>query len=291
MAPHSETQRRRARLHPVALSIAGSDSGGGAGVQADLRAFAAFGVFGTTAITALTAQNPDRVSGIQAATPDMLRQQIVAVSEAFEVAAVKTGMLFSAPLVEAVAGELDTMGQASLVVDPVMVATSGARLLETDAIRAVKRLLLHRALLITPNIPEAEILTDLRITREVDMIAAARDLHRRYGCAVLIKGGHRPAQGAIDILVSGKDSWRLRSHLVDAPSTHGSGCSLSAACAAVLAGDPDIRLVEAVIRAKAYVLASLCNCIRVGSKTWAMGPGKELPASQIVCERVPGNGE
>lgn len=271
---------------PVALTIAGSDSGGGAGIQADFRAFATFGVFGTTAISALTAQNPAGVTGIQPAQPDILAKQIRAVAEAFAVNAVKTGMLFSKRLIEVVADELTRLSAAALIVDPVMVATSGARLLEEDAVSSLMRDLLPKAVLITPNIPEAEILSGRRVSGEDDMIEAGRALADECRCAVLVKGGHRAEGCAVDILIDDTHVWRLSSPAVDARSTHGTGCSLSAACAAAIAADPGARLIEVVQRAKAYVLASLRRCRRVGPSTWAMGPVSELPVQDIVSTAV-----
>src|SRR5262245_5661488 len=169
---------------PIALTIAGSDSGGGAGIQADLKTFAAIGVHGTSAITCLTAQNPKGVRGIQPCTPKMLRQQIEAVFAELRPQACKTGMLFSAELVNVVA-ELE-----GLVVDPVMIATSGARLINEAAITAVKKRLLPRAKLATPNLQEAEVLIGKCIASETDLRLAARQIYESFGCAALVKGGH-----------------------------------------------------------------------------------------------------
>ncbi len=270
---------------PVALSIAGSDSGGGAGIQADLRAFAAFGVFGTTAITAITAQNPHGVTGIQAVAAELVASQIEAVLAAFAVAAVKTGMLFDAGIIAAVADCLTARPDLPLVVDPVMVATSGARLLHEDAVAALRQRLLPLGRLLTPNLPELELLTG----RPVDSPAAARaaglELARLTGTAVLVKGGHhQAATRAVDLLIADGKIWRLSSPVVAAPTTHGTGCSLSAAIAACLARGAD--LPSAVVQAKAYVLGALRAAVAVGPASWAMIPPATLPVDDIVCEEA-----
>src|SRR5271154_2124671 len=176
---------------PVALTIAGSDSGGGAGIQADLKTFAAFGVHGASAIACLTAQNPKRVLGVEPCSPKMLRWQIEAVFEELKPAAVKTGMLFSAKNVSVVA-EFFKKRKCPLVVDPVLISTSGAKLLEPRALKILTEKLLPLAMLVTPNLDEAEILSGQKISSVEEMRVAAKEIHSRFGCAVLLKGGHLP---------------------------------------------------------------------------------------------------
>jgi hydroxymethylpyrimidine/phosphomethylpyrimidine kinase len=218
---------------PVVLTIAGSDSGGNAGIQADLRALHAFGVHGCTALTALTAQNPRGVSGVLAVSPEFLARQLDAVFDAYTVAAIKTGMLATAELIEVAAERLRAhRGRAPCVVDPVMVATSGARLLESTAVAVLKARLLPLATLMTPNLPEVEALLERPIGSLDEAADAARELHGRFGCAVLVKGGHEVVQRATDLLFDGTRLWRLTTPVVAAPlSTHGTGCALSAAIA------------------------------------------------------------
>lgn len=245
----------------VALTIAGSDSGGGAGIQADLKTFASLGVHGTSAITCITAQNPCGVRSIQPVRPAIVRDQIEAVLDEFPVRVAKTGMLFSAAIIRAVAESLLARPTLALVVDPVMVATSGARLLQTNAVRALQDELLPRAALVTPNVPEAEILSDIRIRTIEDLRAAARVIHNRYGCAVLAKGGHLTGlREAVDLFNDGKTELLLSARHVRGVSTHGTGCTYSAAVTAWLAKSSD--LATAVVRAKGYI-----TCAIAGSRT------------------------
>ncbi|MDT8390793.1 MAG: bifunctional hydroxymethylpyrimidine kinase/phosphomethylpyrimidine kinase [Lentisphaeria bacterium] len=269
-------------FQPVALSIAGSDSGGGAGIQADLRAFTAFGVFGATAVTAVTAQNPTAVTGVQGVTATILRQQIQAVRAAFAVGAVKIGMLFSAELITVVADELADW-DVPLVIDPVMIATSGARLLPEAAVRALKERLIPRATLITPNIPEARALT---ADADADGPRLASQLLDTLGVPVLVKGGHNRADRSTDILATPEGIWRLSSPVIDAPATHGTGCSLSSACAAALSIHPDTPLIDVVRQGKAYVFGALKHCARIGEKTWTMWPAPNLPIADISVTRL-----
>jgi len=266
------------------LTIAGSDSGGGAGIQADLAAIAWFGGFGTTAITAVTAQNPSAVTGVYPIPPEGVAAQIAAVFSAFSVGAVKTGMLFSSPLIETVAAAVAVHRPRWLVVDPVMVATSGARLLRDDAVEALRERLLPRASLITPNLPEAEVLVGRRLAGVAEARQAALELASRDGAWVLVKGGHGQGDVAIDVLAHGAQCWEYRAPRVGAATTHGTGCSLSAAIAVCLA-QGDTPLV-AVRRAKAYVLARLRNCIQVGPEAWAMAPPEALPDTEVVVAEV-----
>lgn len=245
----------------MALTIAGSDSGGGAGVQADLKTFAALEVHGTSVLTCITAQNPRAVRAVQACRPDLVRAQLEAVFEELPPRAAKTGMLFNRAIIRAVAAFWDNGRRPPLVVDPVMVATSGARLLQPAAIRALLDELLPRAVLVTPNLDEAEILTGRPLREVEDLRAAARFIHQRWGCAALVKGGHlRNLREAVDVLFDGRDEWLLRAPRVPGLSTHGTGCTYSAAITARLArGD---KLPAAVARAKDVVTAALARSYR-----------------------------
>jgi hydroxymethylpyrimidine/phosphomethylpyrimidine kinase len=258
---------------PVALTIAGSDSGGGAGIQADLKTFAALGVHGTSAIACLTAQNPKQVLGVEACSPKMLRQQLAAVFAELPPAAVKTGMLFSAKNIAVVAEFFrhppSAIRHLPLIVDPVMVATSGARLLQPAAEKTLKEKLLPLASLITPNLDEAEILTGTKITTPEKMRTAARAIHARYGCAVLLKGGHlKNSREAMDIFFDGETELLLSAPFVKGVSTHGTGCTYSAAiCAALALGH---ALPHAVELGKNFITAAISNSYRIG-KHFALG--------------------
>jgi len=266
---------------PTVLSIAGSDSGGGAGIQADLAAFAYFGTFGTTAITAITAQNPHGVRGVYPVDPAGVGAQIDAVFDGFSVAAVKTGMLFSAALIGQVAESLRRHRPRWLVVDPVMVATSGAKLLQDDAVAALRSELLPLASVITPNLPETAVLLGRPVVGDAEALAAAAELAARHpGGWILVKGGHGHSGRSVDVLAHDDGMWVLSAPRQAAPTTHGTGCSLSAAMAACLAhGDAPLAAVR---RAKAYVLGRLRTCAAVGPGTWAMVPPLDLPLSEIA---------
>jgi hydroxymethylpyrimidine/phosphomethylpyrimidine kinase len=241
---------------PVALTIAGSDSGGGAGIQADLKTFAALGVHGTSAITCVTAQNPTRISSLQACRPEIVRQQIEAVLSELPPRAIKTGMLFSASIVRVVT---ECLGEAKrpLVVDPVMAATSGGRLLQRSAWRALEELL-ALATIVTPNLDEAQALTGHALRSEEDLRLAARILHERFGCAALLKGGHlRGSREAVDIYFDGKTELLLTARLIKGVSSHGTGCTLSAAIAAYLAHG--LTLPESVRRAKEFITRAIAG--------------------------------
>ena len=253
---------------PVALTIAGSDSGGGAGIQADLKTFAALGVHGASAIACLTAQNPRRVLGVEPVSPKMLRQQIQAVFEELRPAAVKTGMLFSAENIRVVTGLLKKK-KCPLVVDPVMVSTSGTRLLEPAAINVLKDKLLPLATLVTPNLDEAEILTGHRPVSVEEMRQAAREIHSRFGCAALVKGGHlKNAREAIDIFFDGKTELLLSAPFIKGVRTHGTGCTYSAAICAALALGHD--LPQAIQIGKKFVTSAISRSYRIG-KHFALG--------------------
>ena len=250
----------RRRAIPVVLTIAGSDSGGGAGIQADLKTFAALGVHGTSAITCITAQNPQHVTGIQAIRAGLVRAQLEAVFEELSPAAVKTGMLFSVELIRVVAAFFQRGRRPPLVVDPVMVATSGARLLQPLAIRILREQLLPLATLVTPNLNEAEILVNRKLRSVEDLRSAAREIQRRFGCAALVKGGHlRGMKQAVDIFDDGEDQLLLAAPFVRGVSTHGTGCTYSAAVTAGLALGH--RLPKAVQLAKQYVTTAIAHSL------------------------------
>jgi hydroxymethylpyrimidine kinase/phosphomethylpyrimidine kinase len=248
----------------VALTIAGSDSGGGAGIQADLKTFAALGVHGTSVITCLTAQNPTRVLAVSAVAPEMIRQQLAAVFEELPPDAIKTGMLYSQRIIEEVVAFLARLPRRPLlVVDPVLIATSGARLLERQALKILKHDLLPMADLITPNVPETEALTGIAISEPEHMRKAARALHRRYGCAVLVKGGHLPnVADAVDIFLDSTTELMLSSPRLSGAKLHGTGCTYSAAITAC--GAQGLPLKKAVQRAKDFITITIHNSPRIG---------------------------
>lgn len=247
---------------PVALTIAGSDSGGGAGIQADLMTFAALGVFGTSAITCVTAQNPSSVTGIQPIDPEMVDRQIKAVCDGFPVAAAKTGMLYSAQIIKVVAADDVRQGIPILVVDPVMVAESGARLLKTDAIDTLCAELLPQARVITPNLPEAEILCGHAIASVDELRAAAREIGDRSDVACVVKGGHLPGDEVVDVLYDEGEEQLFKSARVKVEQSHGAGCVFSAAITAYLAkGD---LLNDAVGKAKEFVRQALLHAQTTG---------------------------
>lgn len=239
----------------MALTIAGSDSGGGAGIQADLKTFAACGVFGTSAITCVTAQNPAGVTGIEALNDRFVALQIRTVCDEFPVAAAKTGMLFSASLIRAVAKAVRRAGISTLVVDPVMIATSGASLLRADAVRELCRALIPMATVITPNLPEAEALLGDRIETADQLRRASRSLSLKFGVAVALKGGHLPGGRVVDVLFERGRLHEFVSPRVAAKETHGTGCTFSAALTACLARG--LSLPESVGEAKRLVASAL----------------------------------
>ena len=261
------------RQWPVALTIAGSDSGGGAGIQADLKTFAALGVHGTSAIACLTAQNPRRILGVEPCSPKMLRQQIEAVFEELPPVAVKTGMLFSVENISVVAkffrnSKLNIKG-LKLIIDPVMVSTSGARLLEPAAEKVMREKLLPLATLVTPNLDEAEILAEQKIRSPEQMRAAAREIYSLFGCAVLLKGGHmKNSREALDVFFDGETELILSAPFVRGVSTHGTGCTYSAAICAALALGHD--LPAAVEIGKNFITEAISASYRIG-KHFALG--------------------
>ena len=263
-------------IYPCALTIAGSDSGGNAGVQADLRAFHAYGLHGCTVFAALTAQNPFAVSAIHDVPPDFVAAQLDAVLGIYDIRALKTGMLSSADVIEIVAARLERHPEIQKVVDPVMIATSGAKLIADDAQTALTERLLPLATLITPNLPEAELLAGglLDATARLATVeraeALARALREKFGCAVLVKGGHGAGDAAVDVLDDGVSIHRFaQPRLADPISTHGTGCSLAAALAAELALGRD--LPTAVAGAKAYVYEAIRTSYWVGEKCGVLG--------------------
>ncbi len=249
---------------PRCLTVAGSDSGGGAGIQADLKTFAAFGCYGSSAITALTAQNTVGVSAVHAPPPSFVAMQIDAVLSDIGADSVKTGMLFDAPIVEEVAAQLERHGACErLVVDPVMVAATGARLLADDAIEAVRSRLLPLALVATPNIPETEALVGGSLSCEDDAVEAGRAIQRLGPTWVVIKGGHASGSEAVDLLVGPRgEVERLRSPRIETRHTHGTGCSFaSALCASLARG---LGVPEAASEAKSWLTGAIQSAFPVG---------------------------
>jgi hydroxymethylpyrimidine/phosphomethylpyrimidine kinase len=252
---------------PCALSIAGSDSGGGAGIQADLLSFAANEVYGTTAITCLTAQNPNGVSAVFPAPPEFVAEQIHQVSRFYHVNAAKTGMLFDEGLSRAVSTAVAAYPKMLLVVDPVMVASSGARLLKPEAVQALVQHLIPLATVITPNLDEAEILLGRRPREtEIGRMADAAELAQKLHTAVILKGGHAQGDDLVDLLVdaNGRVLATCRARRVTEVDTHGSGCTLSAAITARLARGED--LTEAFNQAHAYLQGGLRAAISIGAR-------------------------
>lgn len=241
---------------PIALTIAGSDSSGGAGIQADLKTFAVLGVYGASVVTALTAQNTHGVSAIHAIPAEFVAKQMEAVFSDLDVSAVKIGMLAQRDVIEAVAEGLDRYPGAPIVVDPVMVATSGDVLLEPEAEAALTSRMIPRATLVTPNMPEAARLLGTTEARNEDELCSQAERLMQLGPkAVLLKGGHRHTDEAVDILFDGSDLVTLRASRIDTAHTHGTGCTLSAAIAAGLAqGRP---LIESIREAKWFVSAAI----------------------------------
>ena len=257
----------------TALTIAGSDSSGGAGIQADIKTMTANGVFAMSAITALTAQNTTGVTDILESTPKFLAEQLDAVFTDIYPDAVKIGMVSSAELIVTIAEKLRAYGAKHIVVDPVMVATSGSKLLRDDAVEALTANLLPMAEVLTPNIPEAEILSGMTITDAVGMEAAAKAISEKYGCAVLCKGGHQ-INDADDLLWrNGTGKW-FRGKRIDNPNTHGTGCTLSSAIASNLA--KGYNLDTSVERAKAYISGALAAMLDLGHGSGPMNHMFEL---------------
>ncbi|MBO4898327.1 MAG: bifunctional hydroxymethylpyrimidine kinase/phosphomethylpyrimidine kinase [Clostridia bacterium] len=245
----------------TALTIAGSDSCGGAGIQADIKTMTLNGVYAMSAITALTAQNTMGVKDVLESTPEFLKEQIDCIFEDIPPDAVKIGMVSSKELISVIAERLSYYKAKNIVADPVMVATSGSNLLKTDAVTALCEKLFPLATVITPNIPEAEVLSGMKIENESDMEKAADDIWRKYGCSLLLKGGHS-INDANDLLFeNGSGTW-INGERVDNPNTHGTGCTLSSAIAANLA--KDFSLFDSVVRAKEYITDALRANLNLG---------------------------
>jgi hydroxymethylpyrimidine/phosphomethylpyrimidine kinase len=262
----------------IALTIAGSDSGGGAGIQADLKTFHQFGVFGTSAIVAITAQNTRGVSGVHAVPVAMVEAQLAALAGDLPPDAVKTGMLASAELVEAVAAGITRHGFPHYVCDPVMVATSGDRLLAADAVRVVRERLLPLAALVTPNMPEAALLIENPVETAADMERAGQALRAMGAGAALVKGGHLPGDEVVDMLVTPEGSVRFSHRRVPTRSTHGTGCTLSAAVTAGLAlGRP---LPRAVADALEFVHQALASAPGLGTGHGPLNHFAAAPAAR-----------
>ena len=245
----------------TALTIAGSDSSGGAGVQADIKTMITNGVYAMSAITALTAQNTIGVRVVFDVTPDFLQQQLDAVFEDIFPDSVKIGMVSSGELINVIADRLKFYNAKNVVVDPVMVATSGAALIKTDAIKVLAAKLLPLATLVTPNIPEAEILSDMKICDKADMLKAAKHIGESYGCSVLLKGGHS-INDANDLLCENGNFIWFEGKRIDNPNTHGTGCTLSSAIASNLA--KELTLAQSVKKAKEYVSNALNEGLDLG---------------------------
>ncbi len=267
----------------TALTIAGSDSSGGAGIQADLKTMIANGVYAMTAITALTAQNTTGVQGIFEVTPEFLEQQIDSVFTDIRPDAVKIGMVSSVGLIESIAKKLKQYEAENIVVDPVMVATSGSRLISEDAIGALKELLLPMATVLTPNIPETEVLSGMEVKTANDMIAAAKYISETYHCAVLCKGGHQ-LNDANDLLYRNGDYKWFNGKRIDNPNTHGTGCTLSSAIASNLA--KGYELDTAVERAKAYISGALAAMLDLGQGSGPMDHGFDFRGKGFAEEKA-----
>ena len=251
----------------TALTIAGSDSSGGAGIQADIKTMTMSGVYAMSAITALTAQNTTGVRAIQESTPEFLKQQIDAVFEDIRPDAVKIGMVASSELIRVIADRLRYYDAKNIVVDPVMVATSGSALMKTEAVQTLLVELLPLAAVVTPNIPEAQVLSGLTIESRADMETAAKMIGDSHGCAVLLKGGHSISDANDLLYADGEMEW-FEGKRIDNPNTHGTGCTLSSAIASNLAkGYP---LYESVRRAKDYISGALAAMLDLGQGSGPM---------------------
>ena len=251
----------------TALTIAGSDCSGGAGIQADLKTMTMNGVYAMSAITALTAQNTTGVRAIQESTPDFLKQQLDAIFEDIYPDAVKIGMVASSELIHVIADRLRHYEAKNIVVDPVMVATSGSALMKNDAVQTLIEELLPISTLVTPNIPEAQVLSGLSIDTKEDMMIAAKHIGDNYHCAVLLKGGHS-INDANDLLYANGDLHWFEGERIDNPNTHGTGCTLSSAIASNLA--KGYTLAESVQRAKDYISGALAAMLDLGQGSGPM---------------------
>ena len=257
----------------TALTIAGSDCSGGAGIQADLKTMTMNGVYAMSAITALTAQNTTGVRAIQESTPDFLKQQLDAIFQDIYPDAVKIGMVASGQLIRVIAETLRDYDAKNVVVDPVMVATSGSALLKNDAVETLTKELLPIATLVTPNIPEAQVLSGLTIETKEDMVSAAKQIGDSYHCAVLLKGGHS-INDANDLLYANGEMVWFEGKRIDNPNTHGTGCTLSSAIASNLA--KGYTLAESVQKAKDYISGALAAMLDLGKGSGPMNHAFDL---------------
>ena len=262
----------------TALTIAGSDSSGGAGIQADIKTMTMNGVYAMSAITALTAQNTTGVRGILESTPEFLKQQIDAVFEDIYPDAVKIGMVASSELICVIADALNYHNAKNIVVDPVMVATSGSALMKTDAVQTLVEKLLPLAALVTPNIPEAQVLSGREILTKEDMHTAAKKIGDSYGCAVLLKGGHSISDANDLLYANGEFIW-FEGKRIDNPNTHGTGCTLSSAIASNLA--KGYTLTESVQRSKDYISGALAAMLDLGSGSGPMNHAFDLQGKYV----------
>ena len=262
----------------TALTIAGSDSSGGAGIQADIKTMTANGVFAMSAITALTAQNTTGVTGIMEVSPEFLKEQIDCIFTDIRPDAVKIGMVSSAELIRAIAEKLEEYKAENIVVDPVMVATSGAKLISDDAVSTLKERLLPLADILTPNIPEAEVLSGMEVKTEEDMVRAAEKISVSYQCAVLVKGGHQ-LNDANDLLCRDGDFQWFYGKRISNPNTHGTGCTLSSAIASNLAKGFDMNV--SVERAKAYISGALGAMLDLGKGSGPMNHAFDVTGEYV----------
>lgn len=271
------TVKKQENYYPCALTIAGSDSCGGAGIQADLRTFSAIGVYGCSAVTAVTAQTPGKVSRVDVMPPEAVSAQVEGVLSCFRIAAIKTGMLCNSSIIRAVAASLGKYEKKiPLVIDPVMISTSGHELLEEEAVAVLKKELFPLAAWITPNLPEAEFLLSRKLPDMTARIKAAEEIATRWKCSCYLKTGHDLAnkEEACDIVVHNKRVYTLTSPVIpDTKATHGTGCTLSSAIAGLLAAGNSWK--DCVCEAKAFVYGSILEAAIVGPKCEAMYPPLE----------------
>lgn len=264
----------------TALSIAGSDSSGGAGIQADIKTMTANGVYAMTAITALTAQNTTGVTGIMEVTPEFLAQQLDSIFTDIRPDAVKIGMVSSSALIQVIAEKLKEYKAENIVVDPVMVATSGSKLISDDAIETLKTCLMPLSSILTPNIPEAEVLAEMKVETEEEMILAAKKISETFHCAVLCKGGHQ-LNDANDLLYrNGEYKW-FHGKRIQNPNTHGTGCTLSSAIASNLA--KGYSMDESVKRAKDYISEALEAMLDLGKGSGPMKHCFNITGKYVTC--------
>ena len=264
----------------TALSIAGSDSSGGAGIQADVKTMTANGVYAMTAITALTAQNTTGVTGIMEVTPEFLAQQLDSIFTDIRPDAVKIGMVSSSALIQVIAEKLKEYKAENIVVDPVMVATSGSKLISDDAIETLKTCLMPLSSILTPNIPEAEVLAEMKVETEEEMILAAKKISETFHCAVLCKGGHQ-LNDANDLLYrDGEYKW-FHGKRIQNPNTHGTGCTLSSAIASNLA--KGYSMDESVKRAKDYISEALEAMLDLGKGSGPMKHCFNITGKYVTC--------